>query len=328
MSYLAKVIPYIVLFCLNSQAIASQDPLPSWNDTELKKSILNYVSDVTEQSNELFQPAEKRIAVFDNDGTLWNEKPVYIHLQAVFHSLNQQLESDPTLANRQPWATIASGKPDPSHYVQMFSQESFGLESIIEQLVGAPYLGMTSKDYRALNKAFLSNWKHPKYKVGYQGLTYQPMKELVNYLQSKQFKVYIYTADEGDFLRPIAEELYNIPPENVFGSAFKHDLTFEGGKGVLTRSSRLVWFNNWANKVELIQRTFGDTVPLIAVGNSNGDEHMLHYTASFGGMSLWLHHDDEQREDKYDKHTDKLQQLTEKEQIKQINMSKDWNTVF
>ncbi|MGR5062919.1 haloacid dehalogenase-like hydrolase [Photobacterium sp. DNB22_13_2] len=276
----------------------------------------------------MYQPPEKRIAVFDNDGTLWNERPVYIHLQAVLHTLKGQLKKDATLAERQPWATVAEGKLDPSHYAQMFSQESFGLDSIVEQLVGAPYVGMTSHAYTTSNEEFLGSWKHPKYKVGYQNLTYKPMKELVSLLQGNQFKVYIYTADEGAFLRPLAEDLYNIPPENVFGSAFKHDLTFEEGKGVFTRSSRLIWFNNWANKVELIQRTFGDLIPLIAVGNSNGDEHMLHYTASYGGMSLWLHHDDEEREDKYDKHTEKLQHLTEKGGIKQINMSKDWNLVF
>lgn len=311
-----------------TMASTSKDPLPSWNNSELKQNIIAFVSDTTDKTHKAYQPEENRIAVFDNDGTLWNEKPTYIHVQATLQTLKEQLEKDKTLANRQPWATIAKGKLDLTHYGQLFDMESFGLDSVVEQFIGVPYVGMTSSDYLASNEQFLKEWKHPKYKVGYEGLTYKPMKELINFLQQNQFKVFIYTADEVDFLRPLAKHLYNVPPERVFGSSFKHDLTFEDGKGVLTRSAQPNWINNWAHKTALIQRTFGEVVPLIAVGNSNGDEHMLHYTASHGGLSLWVHHDDAKREDKYDKHTEQLKQLTKKGLIKPINMSKEWVTVF
>ncbi|HHP0512587.1 TPA: HAD family hydrolase [Vibrio harveyi] len=322
------VILLITTLGLTATASASQTPLPSWNDSQLKQDIITFVLNTTDRTNKQYQPEYKRIAVFDNDGTLWNEKPTYIHVQATLHTLEAQLKKDNTLATKQPWATIAKGKLDLSHYGQLLNIESFGLNSVLEQLIGVPYAGMTSTAYQKSNEQFLKEWKHPKYKVGYKRLTYKPMKELINYLQKNKFKVYIYTADEVDFLRPLAKDLYNIPAENVFGTSFNHDLTFENGKGVLTRTSQVDWINNWAHKTALIQRTFGEIVPLIAVGNSNGDEQMLHYTASHGGLSLWLHHDDAKREDKYDKHTDKLMKLTNEGIINPIDMSTEWATVF
>lgn len=322
-----KFMYMVLLMCLPS-FIFGQNSLESWNDTAIKKEIISFVSKVTDKKSKMYQSPENRIVVFDNDGTLWNEKPTYIHVEAALSMLKKQLQTTPSLAKRQPWKMIANGKLDLSHYGQLFTLESFGLNSVLEQIIGIPYAGITNNEYNTLNKDFLKNWKHPKYKVGYKNLTYKPMKELIKYLQSNDFKVFIYTADEVDFLRPLAKELYNVDAQNVFGTSFKHDLTFENGKGILTRSSQVNWVNNWSHKTELIQRTFGSKVPLIAVGNSNGDEQMLHYTSSYGGLSLWVHHDDALREDKYDKHTQKLQNLTRKGLIKQINISKEWKEVF
>ncbi|GEM79056.1 HAD family hydrolase [Vibrio superstes] len=328
MALMKKALGFTIIMVLSTPLAFAQQALSSWNDTALKQQIVTFIANTVDKSNEQYRPPEQRIAVFDNDGTLWNEKPTYIHFQAVFHTLGEQLKKDPSLKDRQPWAMVAKGKPDLSHYGQLLDIESFGLDSIVEQVLGVPYSGMTSSVFKKQNEQFLKTWKHPKYKVGYQGLTYQPMKELIDYLHQNQFKVFIFTADEVDFLRPLSQELYNIPPERVFGTSMKHDLTFENGVGVLTRTSQPEWINNWAHKSQLIQRTFGDNVPLIAVGNSNGDQQMLHYTASYGGLALWLHHDDEKREDKYDKHTDELQKLTQQGLITPINMSGEWKTVF
>ncbi|ASI91197.1 HAD family hydrolase [Vibrio mediterranei] len=328
MKLLKIALSLLFIIIISMRLAQAEQSLANWNDTALKQHIMDFVADTVDESSAQYRPPEERIAVFDNDGTLWNEKPTYIHFQAVFHTLGEQLKRDKSLATRQPWATIASGKPDLSHYGQLFDIESFGLDSIVEQLLGVPYSGMTSSAFMKHNEQFLKTWKHSKYDVGYQDLTYAPMKELIDYLHQNQFKVFIFTADEVDFLRPLSKQLYGIPPERVFGTSIKHDLTFENGIGLLTRSAQPLWINNWAHKSELIQRTFGELVPVIAVGNSNGDQQMLHYTTSHGGLSLWLHHDDPEREDKYDKHTDELQKLTSKGLIKPINMSTEWKVVF
>lgn len=319
----------ILALILSSISASSFAALDSWQDTEVKEDILNFIEQGNDVNAETYIPVEDRIAVFDHDGTLWNEKPLYIHFSAVFNEIGNQLKANPELAHRQPWKSFASGKPDFSYFKQLESLESGSVDSFAEQFMAAPYTGLTTKEFNAKNKAFLENWKHPKHNLDYKGLTYQPMIELVDYLQENDYKVYVVTADEAEFVKPIVSELYNIPPSQVIGSRVAINYTTNAdGKGELVRTGKMEWVNNWANKPKAIQKTFGDKIPVVAVGNSNGDEHMLEYTGTNGGLSLWLHHTDEAREDKYSKSTDKLQTLQSKGIVQEIDMKNDWKEVW
>lgn len=310
----------LTLVGLASRAFAN-DPLPSWNETGTKHAIINSVDRVTKQGSPDYVSPQDRVATFDNDGTLWCEKPLYIHLMANLDRFKELMEANPELGRREPYRAIAT--KNLGYFMDLYEKNE--LDTIVGDLFGVPFDGLPTDAYAAWQRRWLANWKHPRFHVGYRGLIYQPMVELVRYLQENAFRVYLFTADEGAFLRLVSESLYGIPPQHVQGTSI--ELRFTGT--TLVRTSQARYLNNWDGKPRLIFETLGCR-PILAAGNSNGDLQMLQYVAGGKGtrLSLVVHHTDDEREYAYDKHTEKILPAAKKGGWTVIDMKTDWNRVF
>jgi len=306
-------------------AQAAADPLPSWHDTATKQAIVAFVARVTKQGSPDFVPPAERIATFDNDGTLWTEKPVYTHVFALLDRVKEQMAADPTLKDRQPYKAIAA--KDKAYFEDLY--ENQGLDTLTDELLAVPFGGVTTAEFADWNRQWLKNWKHPKFGVGVGGLIYQPMVELIRYLEAHQFSVYIFTADEDAFLRLAAQELYGLPPDRVYGTSVRTDYVAEGDRAGLVRAYRVEFLDNWAGKPRRIEQVIGAR-PILAAGNSNGDEQMLQSAALLGrpSLSLLVHHTDDKREFAYDKHADKVLARAAKEGWTVIDMKADWKKIF
>lgn len=322
---LNRILTAVILILCQATVAAAQghDPLPSWNEGKTKSAITGFVKDVTTVGSDRFVAPEDRIATFDNDGTLWTEKPLYIHFLGVFAYMKQQIKADPRLVEREPYKSVAIR--DMSYFAELYENASY--KTLISQLIGVPFGGLTREQFAEWGRKFLTEFKHPRFKRGVKGLIYQPMLELIQYLRSNGFTVYIFTADESAFLRLVSEELYGISPQQVQGTSVRNEFIIRDGKAVLVRSYRMHYLDNWDGKPRLIENVIGKK-PLFAAGNSNGDQHMLQYAALTGGMSVLVHHTDSEREYRYDKHTDKVMPLAKKEGWTVIDMKKDWKQVF
>jgi len=301
------------------------DPLPSWNDGKTKQAIVDFVSKVTKEGGPDFVPVSDRIATFDNDGTMWSEKPMYIHFEGVFDRFKELVKEKPELAEKEPFKSLMA--KDYAYFTAMLEKKDY-LE-IVGNLLGVPYAGMTVDEYNKWNKDFYATWKHSKYKVGYQNLIYQPMVELIKYLQSNDFKVYICTADEVSFLQLFSEDLYGIPPEMVMGTSIKLKYEMDGNDAVIKRTAEGQYLNNWDGKPRQIMSLLGKK-PILAAGNTNGDYYMLEWVAKSKGpgLALMVYHTDAEREDKYDEHIDKTLPMMKKEGGVVIDMKLDWKTIF
>ena len=316
---------FVLVLLLHTPMALAADPLPSWNDTATKKVIVEFVQAVTDKNSKDYVPPAERVTTFDNDGTLWTEKPVYTHVFALLDRVKDQMSSDSTLKERQPYKAIAT--KDKVYFAGLF--ENRALDTLADELVALPFGGMTSRQYADWNQDWLKGWKHPKFGVGVQGLIYQPMVELIRYLEANGFQVFIFTADEGAFLRLVSQELYGLAPERVHGSRVRADYIAEGDKAGLIRAYRVEYVNNWAAKPRLIEQVIG-VRPILAAGNSNGDEHMLQYVAlqERRSLPLLVHHTDGDREYAYDSHTDKVIPRAAKEGWTVIDMKSDWKQIF
>ncbi|NEQ09603.1 MAG: haloacid dehalogenase-like hydrolase [Moorea sp. SIO4E2] len=266
------------VFCLGSfvgcpPAAADYDPLVSWNDCATKQTIVNFVEDVTNPNSDNYVPPSDRIATFDNDGTLWTEKPEYIQESFIKYRLSNALPALQKLPS-------------------LTEKDVMVKDITLEYIQPEP---LTPEEYKQKARDFLDNSLHPYLGVPYIELTYQPMVELVNYLQSNDFKVYICSGGGLDFIRSFAEDAYGIPPENVIGTTVQTEYIAQGdGSYLLVRKPELVQpINDGPGKPVGIERYIGKK-PIMAVGNSSGDLQMLDYTDDHIGPALMvlLHHDD------------------------------------
>ena len=311
---------------LDSPGVAqtTSDPLPSWNDGPTKQSITEFVDTVTDASSPDFVPPEERIATFDNDGTMWNEKPLYIHVYAVLGRFKEQMKADASLADKEPYKAVAT--KDLDFFMDLVEKGEF-LE-IVGDIMGIPFEGMSPDEFAQWNRKWLATWKHPKFDVGYRDLIYQPMVELFDYLRANGFEVYLCTADEAAFLRLVSEELYGVPPQNVLGSSVKLDYKGEDDPPSVFRTDKGNFLNNWGGKPRHITQTIGRE-PILAGRNSNGDLHMLQWVAGAKRktLAILVHHTDD-REYQYDKHTEKVMPLAKEGGWTIVDMKNDWKTVF
>ncbi|WP_281612953.1 haloacid dehalogenase-like hydrolase [Flammeovirga sp. SubArs3] len=311
--------------CTNTSKV---NVLKHWNTTPTRAEIIQFVEGVTNPKSDQFIPQEDRIAVFDNDGTLWSEKPLYSHFYGVFARVEERIAENPDLANKEPFKSLHQfilTKDIKSLGYFMDQLEKGEFNPIVGELMGAPFEGMSVKEYSQWNRKFFSTWKNPvKHRV-INELTYLPMNELVKYLQDNGFKVYIFTADEGDFLKLFSEELYHIPAQNVFGSS----IILKYKDGQLYRTAKGRYVDNWGNKAALIHQVIRKK-PIFAAGNSNGDFEMLQYVdhQTKPHMSLLVHHTDAQREFKYDQHTEKVLPYAQNHHYTIVDMEKDWKVIF
>lgn len=301
------------------------DPLASWREGTTKQAIMTFVARVTAHGSQDFVPAAERIAVFDNDGTLWSEQPVYIQLAFVLDRVRELAPAHPEWTKREPIKSALAG--------DLKAALAGGEKSLVE-LLAATHSGMTTEDFQQTVLRWFSSAKHPKYGRPYSECVYQPMLELLGYLRANGFKTFIVSGGGADFMRPVAEKIYGIPPEQVVGSTGKLRFELREGRPVIVREPGVSFVNDREGKPVGIQQHIGRR-PLAAFGNSDGDQPMLEWTAAGSGarLALLVHHTDGEREVAYDRASPvgKLDKALDEAKAKGwlvVSMKDDWKTVF
>lgn len=301
------------------------DPLPSWSDTAPKKAILAFVEKVATPGSPDFVPPGERIAVFDNDGTLWSEQPMYFQAFFIFDRIKQLAPQHPDWKETEPFASVLKG--------DVKGALAGGEKSLIE-LAMATHAGTTTEEFEKMIGAWIATAKHPKTGKLYTEMVYQPMLELLACLRANGFKTFIVSGGGIEFMRPWAEKVYGIPPEQVIGSSIRTKYEIRDGKPVLARLPELNFIDDKAGKPVGINQHIGRR-PIAAFGNSDGDFQMLEWTTAGKGVrfGLIVHHDDGQREFAYDResHIGKLAKgLDEGPKLgwTVVSMKDDWKTIF
>lgn len=306
--------------------------MSSWNDNGVKQTILTFIKAVTDPGSESFVPPTERIATFDNDGTLWLEKPLYIQLQFGLHAIAKLAAEKPELRDHQPYKAVY--EKDIAWLGKVVADFARGdMDGVFTLMDGYSevFNGISVEAFEADVLAFMNNALDVRFKKPYKLLTYQPMVELIHTLQDNGFQVYITTGAGRDFVRAVCEEIYNIPKSMTIGSS----VTFqygEDGQGIaqVMRTKELEQpIDDGPGKPLHIHRAIGRR-PVMAAGNSNGDIHMLKYAVGHKGtpLCLLLHHDDPLREYAYDEGAEKALQLAPEEGWIVISMKNDWKTIF
>jgi phosphoglycolate phosphatase-like HAD superfamily hydrolase len=316
------------LAALATQAFAQTDPLPSWNDGPAKRAIVAFVKETTDQPSPKFVPLAERIAVFDNDGTLWPENPVPVQVAYVVDTLRDMAARKPELAK------------DPMVQAALAGDFARLLEGPhhdgLLQIVALTHAGMTTDEFRSKVESWLATAHHPRYKRPYHQLAYQPMQEVLSYLRANGFKTFIVSGGGADFMRIWSERVYSIPPEQVVGSSSraKYELTPSGP--VLIKTLDYLFVDDKHGKPVGIHQFIGRR-PIAAFGNSDGDKAMLEYTTIGNprpSLGVIIHHTDPEREYAYDAHPKSSGKLVEalqeapRRRWTVVDMKADWNRVF
>jgi hypothetical protein len=280
----------LALLLLASAAFAA-DPLPSWNDGPTKQSIITFVEKVTKEGSPSFVPIPERTATFDNDGTLWCEQPLPVQLYFALDRVKALAPQHPEWKTKEPFASLLKG--------DMKAAFAGGDHALLE-LIMATHAGMTTVEFEQIVKDWIATAKHPKTGKPFTEMTYEPMLELLAYLRANGFKNFIVSGGGIEFMRPWAEKVYGIPPEQVIGSSIKTKFEMRDGKPVLVRLPQLNFNDDKADKPVGINQHIGRR-PIATFGNSRGDQEMLEYTQGGSGarFELLVLHDDAAREYAY-----------------------------
>jgi phosphoserine phosphatase len=272
-------------------ATLSGDPLPSWNDGPARQSIIGFVEKVTTEGSPSFVPVAERIATFDNDGTLWCEQPVPVQVYFALDRVKALASQHPDWTSTEPFASLLKG--------DLRATLAAGDEALLE-IVMATHAGMSTAEFSGIVDDWIATARHPQTGRLFTDMVYQPMLELLAYLRANGFKNFIVSGGGIEFLRPWAERVYGIPPEQVIGSSIETRYEVRDGKPVLMRLPTLSFNNDKADKPVAINQHIG-RCPVAAFGNSVGDQHMLEYTQGGDGarFGLLVLHDDAAREFAY-----------------------------
>jgi hypothetical protein len=306
------------------------DTLQSWNETPTRQAILEFVESVTREGSPHYLAVPERVAVFDNDGTLWCEKPMPIELGFILVRFAEMAAKDASLRDRQPWK--AACERDFEWLGAVITKHYHGDDSDVKVLMGGilrAFAGMTVENYATAADAFLRGESHPTIGRSFRDCGYLPMIELLRYLEANGFTNYIASGGDRDFMRPVTEEIYGIPAEHVIGSSnalrYQHD---ESG-GSLVYLAEADVFDDGDTKPVRIWSRIGRR-PVVAGGNSNGDIPMLHYTGgpSRHGLRLLLLHDDPQREFDYTAGAEESLERAGEQDWTVVSIKNDWATVF
>ena len=308
-----------------SMVTAAADPLPTWNDGPAKRSIISFVERVTAKKSPDFVPVAERIAVFDNDGTLWGEKPVPVQLFFAFDRVKALAPQHPEWKDQEPFASLLKGD---------LKAGAAGGERAIMELVMATHTGMTTLEFETIVKDWISTAQHPQTGKRFVDMTYQPMLEVLTYLRANGFKNYIVSGGGIEFMRPWADAAYGIPPEQVIGSSVKTKFELRDGLPVIVRLPDLSFNDDKGGKPVAINQHIGRR-PIAAFGNSDGDLQMLQYTGAGAGLNfcLYVHHDDAVREFAYDRvdHLAKLDKGLDEAAADGwtvVSMKEDWKLIY
>ena len=316
-----------------AQAQGSQAaPLASWNDGPAKQAIIDFVRGTTDSSSPKFVPPEERVATFDQDGTLWVEHPMYTQVVYCLDRVPAVVVHKPELKDREPFKTVLSG-----------DREAMAKLSLrdLEEILLATLTGMPVDIFDAEAKKWIDTAKHPRWKRLYTELTYQPMLDVLQYMRANGYRTYIVTGGGQDFVRLYSQQVYEIPPEQIVGTATGTEYGYDKeGKPFLTKDPKLLLNDNNAGKPEGIHLEIGRR-PRAAFGNSTGDRQMLEYTGAGDGARLMMLvlHDDAQREyvygpaqglpdTKVGTFTQALYDEAKKDGWTVISMKNDWKRIF
>jgi phosphoglycolate phosphatase-like HAD superfamily hydrolase len=301
------------------------DPLPSWNDGPTKQSILDYVTRVTKEGGPDYVELKDRLATFDNDGTLWVEQPIYTQFAFAIDEVKAQANKHPEWKTKDPFKSVIAG--------DMKAVAAMGEKGMI-QIVAATHTGMTTADFAKTVRGWLDTAKHPRFKVLYTDLIYQPMLELLDHLRANGFKTFIVSGGGVEFMRGFADKTYGIPPEQVIGSSGVTQYAMWDASPVLIKQPKVLFVDDGPGKPEGINHFIGRQ-PIFAFGNSDGDKEMLEWTAACGRLCFMglVHHTDAAREYAYDRTSDvgKLDKALDEATAKGwtvVDMKDDWKTIF
>ncbi len=303
-----------------TQAVKSQI-LPSWKDNATKQRIISFVQDVTNENSKNFIAQQDRIAVFDNDGTMWCEKPLPFQLLFVFDRIKELAPQHPEWKKKQPFKAVLENdfatikKTSWEDFLKLFSEVT---------------LNRSAEEFKSDVLRWLNTAKHPKFKTSYIDLVYKPMLELINYLRANEFKVFIVSGGGIDFMRAFIPKKYGVPSWQILGSYGK--TKFKNGK--IVKLPEVVFINNAENKPVAIYRKIGKQ-PVFACGNSDGDLQMLQYSASgkLPSLQVYIHHTDNQREYEYGSEKGGFSIVKGLAYAKDnnwliVDMKRDWKVIF
>jgi phosphoserine phosphatase len=304
---------------------AQADPLPSWNETATKDAIIAFVEGVTTPGSPDYLPEADRIAVFDNDGTLWAEQPMYFQLFYALDALRAMAAADPAVLTSDTLKAAAAGD---------LQTALAGGKAALAEILAASHTDITSADFQADVAAWIETATHPVTGMRLADMTYQPMTELLRYLRDEGFETYIVTGGGIHFVRALAEDAYGVPPEQVVGSMVETEYRVIDGVGQIYKLPEIAFVDDKGGKPLGIDRNIGQR-PVLAFGNSDGDYEMLEYVTTGEGprLGLILHHTDAAREYAYDRegHIGVLSRGLDDAAAQGwiiVDMAQDWSRVY
>ncbi len=310
---------------ISAHVVRAADPLPSWRDGPAKKSILDFVAAVSSKGGTNFVPLPERIAVFDNDGTLWAEQPMYFQFLFTMDRLKALAPQHPEWQTNEPFASAL--------HDDISKVTAAGVRGMLE-FTAATHGGMTTEEFDQIVKNWLATARHPRFNRPFTEMAYQPMLELLSYLRQNGFTEFVVSGGGTEFMRAFAEQVYGIPPERIIGSRVKTTFEPRDGHPVIMRHPELDYIDDKEGKAIAIASLVGRR-PVAAFGNSDGDLQMLQWTAGGSGarFCLYVHHDDPDREWAYDRQSkigrlDKGWDEANARGWTVVSMKNDWNRIF
>jgi phosphoserine phosphatase len=306
------------------------DQVSLWNDTPTKQAILDFVAKVTDPNNAAYVPPEKRVAVFDNDGTLWCEKPLQPQIDFVLRRLATMAEKDPSLRQQQPWQ--AAYKKDNAWFSDTVVKHYHGDDSGMTVLLGGvlkAFGDMTVEAFEKMASDFMHKAQNPSFGISYMEVAFKPMVELLGYLEANGFTTYIVSGGGRDFMRPVTQALYGIPPERVVGSAVKLSFQADDQGANIMRQVDVDFVDDGPAKAIHIWERIGRR-PIFAAGNANGDIPMLQYTdmSAQASLCLLVNHDDAARESDYTAGAEDALKMAQDRGWVVVSVKDDFKTVF
>jgi len=315
-----RCMPFVFCAILMTAPAFAADSLPTWNDGTAKQAILQFVKEVTDSASQKYVRPEERVAVFDSDGTLWCERPLYAQLAFVFDRIRALSKNHPEWKPQQPYKAVIEND---LQYLSSISEKE------LLELLAVAHGGTTPEDFTQRVSQWISSATHPRFNVPYSQLVYQPMIELMAYLRENGFKTYICSGSGSDFVRAFSEAVFDIPVEQVIGSLPKYDFVDTEEGYVILRQPKLGMVNDREQKPINIQIHTGRR-PLIAVGNADGDLQMLRFSdyAKAPGLAVLIRHDDPTREYAYDTGASAVIKTAADRGWCTVSMQKDFKKIF
>ncbi|MCF6225611.1 MAG: haloacid dehalogenase-like hydrolase [Xanthomonadales bacterium] len=313
--------------CASQQPVVKPvtDPLASWTEGATKQRITEFVNTVTDKTSPDFVPVNMRIATFDNDGTLWAEKPTYFQLLFIIDRVKAMAAEHPEWKTTQPFQAVLEN--------DMAAMKASGEHGLIE-LAMATHSGMTTDEFEIIVNDWLASARHPTTGKRYPQMVYQPMLELLDYLRANEFTVFIVSGGGMEFMRPWTQAVYGIPPHQVVGSSMETQYELRNGKPVLMRLPKIHFIDDKETKPVAINRFIGQR-PIFAGGNSDGDFEMLQWTTSGAGkrFGLIVHHTDAKREWAYDRESSEGRLVRGLDEAEEngwllVDMAQDWRVIY